>query len=1031
MSAGFPKDDELKFPSCTVVTASAGSGKTHTLTWRFLQLLLSDRVPNNSLNNILAITFTNQATREMRQRLLNNLKDLSLGADERLQQAEELLVMPRHRIVEKAGVVLSRILDNYADLQIRTIDSFMAKVFRTSSFDFGFRPDIEVVMDTRELMTDALERLMRELRVRPDLPKILDDLVKLIDETRANSQTFLWDPYSRILREIRELYSRLSSRTNDILDGGGLSELAVLRGDVAAAARKLRDTITRSGFRINKLIESDLQLAEEGQLDKVVQRTEKSAEKLVSRSSGDVRKGEYETLLPLLRGQLDEYNRLLQEFCVWKARNHYQPYVQAIRLVDRLLNRLKRQRGQIFIDDINKLLHPFLREEGAVDAYVMLGEQIYHFLIDEFQDTSPIQWANLHPLLENSLSQGGSLFVVGDTRQSIYGFRDADWRIMKRLKETREFASVGPTVVPLKTNWRSGEEIIRYTTHVFEKNIAGSEYAVAAQLSGLSEVAQDPIGKHRRQGIAETILIPWDEEQRPERQEILSLLRDCCTRGFDYGDIAILTPTNERVLEVSSWLNQATIPVLPFSNLDIRTRKITGEILALLRFLDAPVDNLAFSSFILGDLFTLNLEHENVHLSREELRRLLEEAARKGRYKSLSYKVFQSAHSGLWTSFFQELYQLVGYLPVYDILAEVFRRFRVFRLCPDEEASLVKFLEVARIFGEGETNSLKDFLRFADEEGHSSTWEVPVPPETNAVRVMTIHKAKGLEFELVIVLLYDRDERSARYFFHEEAEGTRLLWISSKLKTRVPSLGEIAAAQELNDAVDRLNKLYVVLTRAKQEMYVIGVEGEKNMGPSKFLVRENGQLTLKPRFRKQAPAQPERLAPFHHETPVLYGETSGERITFLEVNRGELVHRVLSLIEYLSDDVEETAIESLLRQLDVPAIPGLNILEVQSTLATFLKDPSIRLLFERKEGRSIRRECEYASRDGLLYRMDRVLIDPDRVTVIDFKTGESEGKEEYRKQISTYMSILGEVYPGREPRGILAYVDRLSMETIP
>ncbi|MDH4069072.1 MAG: UvrD-helicase domain-containing protein [Ignavibacteria bacterium] len=1028
MSTILPIDTNLVFPSTVVVSASAGSGKTYTLTQRLVQLLISDHVPNNGLRNILAITFTNQAAAEMRSRLIDYLKRLSLGDPDLVAEAGEYLSMSPGRIREKADTVLLRILNDFSDLQIRTIDSFMATVFKTSAFEFGHQPNLDIVFDNRPLLAEAFARLTRQLHADPTLRETLRATVRLIQETRSNRSGFLWDPYGRIEWEVKNLYSRLAAREHEVISGGGLAEGDRLKKELSAQAGRFRQALEESRLEPQSKVLKDLADAEAHHAERLLTRTRIAEEKIVKKPKGGVHASRLEAAAESLAVELRKFNDALDRYVYWYARNHFQPYIDATNFVRSTLEQLKREKGEIFIDDINRLLLPHLQESGAVDAYLMLGEQIYHFLIDEFQDTSPIQWANLRPLIENSLSQGGSLFVVGDRKQSIYGFRGADWKIMDRLMREEVFPAAKAEVRSLDDNWRSHENIILYVSHVFEETVARSSFAEPATLSGLDSVKQKPLEEHRNKGVVEVMQIDYDEESTPERSELLTLIRDCLRRGYGYRDIAILTAQNERVLEISTWLNQEGIPVLPFSSLDIRSRTVIGEILALLRFLDSPVDDLSFATFLAGDLFLANLQRDGSSSQGPGIHDFLMSTAQKPRHRRL-YISFRNEHHPLWSTYFEELFRLVGYLPLYDLLSELYRRFRVFDVFRKEEASLVRLLEVVRAFGESDRNSVRDFLEMAGEEGEQSSWQVQVPGEVEAVRVMTVHKSKGLEFPVSIVVSYDRDLRSSRYFFHDSDSGTSLLNISSGAAKNHPGLDAIYRSQKKADQVDSLNKLYVSLTRARHELFAIALRGIRDpFFPSQLLDPPPGQIEMRPPADVDRRPARQPLDIIHTMEPVTYEESGFRRAALPEMARGEFIHAVLARIRLIEADVEPTVDQSLaLFQSEMPA--GIDPSEVRRSLVQFLSTAGVEELFRRTEGRSVEVEKEFVARDGSLHRMDRVILDPNAVTVVDFKTG-GRPVAEYREQMAIYGGILRDIYPGLTCHTVVAYVDQCRVERL-
>ena len=353
---------------------------------------------------------------------------------------------------------------------------------------------------------------------------------------------------------------------------------------------------------------------------------------------------------------------------------YYTPYLRTYEGFSGILERVKRHEGKIFIEDINKKLAEYLSDERVPDVYLRLGEAIYHYLIDEFQDTSPIQWQNLLPLLDNSLSQGGSLFVVGDTKQAIYGFRDADYAIMKGVEAHNAFPSALHHVEELHTNYRSDEAVVAFTEHVFQRKVPEwDEYRAAARETGLLDYKQKVKKERSGRGYVQTCLLERNDPEPQERDKLYALLEGLTKRGYHYSDITILSSKNSDVIRITTWLNARGIPFLSYSSLDIRKRKITGEITALLNFLDSPLDDLSFATFLLGDIFHAVLkERRQGGVERAKLHDLC--FRHRKHENGPLYKAFQAEMGGLWDAYFDRLFRSSGYLPIYDLISENLRR---------------------------------------------------------------------------------------------------------------------------------------------------------------------------------------------------------------------------------------------------------------------------------------------------------------------------------------------------------------------
>ena len=338
---------------------------------------------------------------------------------------------------------------------------------------------------------------------------------------------------------------------------------------------------------------------------------------------------------------------------------------------------------------------------------------------------------------------------------------------------------------------------------------------------------------------------------------------------------------------------------------------------------------------------------------------------------------------------------------------------------------LVKILEAVKEFEGAGYNSLRDFLDFAsDGDSGESEWNMDVPKDVDAVKVMTIHKSKGLGFPVVIVLLYEDRNRGFDYFLEEDENRIRLLKITQKILISNPDFEPLYSEEVLKDKVNRLNSLYVGFTRAEEELYVIGVKGNKESYPLDILPENYFPPSARPERQEVAGTEiHETLPVLHHHRQVEIQIRSDEIMSIGERRRGEFIHRVLYFVEYMPDGFEKE-LEEIIRQVKAGTGADYSADEIKDTILAFLNHKEIRGYFSRKAGRTVRREQEFSDGEGSLFRMDRVIIDNDRITVIDFKTGsDKEAEEKYRVQMKTYLKILRELYDGRNVEGIIAYVD--------
>ncbi|MBI3005946.1 MAG: UvrD-helicase domain-containing protein [Ignavibacteriales bacterium] len=1017
----FTSDTKFSLPDLTVVTASAGSGKTRTLTLRYLQLLLSERISHNDLRNILAMTFTNNAAAEMKQRVIKYLKALALGKGEVPAEVQELVSMQGQDLRDRAEYVLEMILERFSDFQVRTIDSFLISVFQSTALEFGYAQTADITFNPDKPLAEAFAEFAHDADAQAQYSDLLRKLVSLIEQTRFSYLRFLWNPYGNMLRECQRLYRSLRMVTKPLIMEDKSSELTEIAKTIEQQGRALQKVLDESGLTISHNFQNDLNEAKQKNIEALLERTKKNRpfnKPSVKQHAGFQKYG------TTIEEELARFYGLLAQYAEVFSQSRFYPYARTMELIEGHVDEISRRDGALLLDEIHWKLKDNLTRSMVPEIYYKLGESVHHFLIDEFQDTSPIQWFNLKPLLEETLSKDGSLFVVGDTKQSIYGFRGADWTIMKRLAQGSEFGSVQPTNLDLRSNYRSLGNIVEFNRQFFCLTIPMSEYAEAAKLSDLSDVDQRVPKDRQNKGFVRVHLVPHDVEARPERAKVMKSIDDCLNRGYKYHEIAILTPENNDVIMISSWLNEhkPSIPFVSHSNLDVRRRKSVGEVIALLKFLDSPVDDLSFATFLLGKVFLGRAGSLAAESLRDEIKNLLFEVHRSERRFSPLYRVFQDKYKQHWTDLFEPLFTSVGYLPLYDLVSEAYKIFQVLALFNEEEAAHVKFLEAVRAYEQEGNNSLKEFLEYAEEKDDTDRWTMSVPAGTNAVNVMTVHKAKGLDYPVVLVFLRDKEPRLRDPQMDEGDEDVRLLSLTEKIGEKSESLQALHDEKLLVQQADALNKLYVALTRAREEMHIVCVMNEERKGPTKYLVE---QTIGKPQERELRLGLEEQQT----LTQVQYSGTlrnvavsDKRRIALKETQRGELIHELMARLEFLDTNIDRD-LESVWERVDKSRRNSFEQSEILMAVKAFLVEGEVSSFFKKDRKKTVLTEQEFVNKNGELFRCDRIVIEDGTVTVIDFKTGGQENEKEYLTQVKNYMEILREIYPTKKTQGFVAYID--------
>lgn len=419
------KVQDLSFPHLLLLEASAGTGKTQALAGRFADFLLATpkQVPNNALSQFLAITFTKKAAHEMKERILRELKEMVVGKDEKAleERAGRLGVTPE-ALARRAEEKLKEILNFYTDFQVQTIDSFTNRVIRSLTLDLGMRPEPEIVLDYKELLPYALSLLLREVgpRGKASTTQSAEAFLALLNRLRGEG--FVWDPATNLEGNFAGFLECEAKEMGRLVFRDKSKEMEKGFRDFSAALEAIRKV-----FPGVQLREELLKALEDKNLSHLLDWKYNSNTIPAKKISGD--------LYPRVEKIWISLNGIMERLALAQAQGYYHPYGGLYVGFKEKLELAKKRTGEIHLDDVGRTLARNLREEILPDVYLRMGDQLYHFLIDEFQDTNLLEWLSLLPLIKESLSKGGSLFLVGDLKQAIFMFRRGDYRIMRGLLE--------------------------------------------------------------------------------------------------------------------------------------------------------------------------------------------------------------------------------------------------------------------------------------------------------------------------------------------------------------------------------------------------------------------------------------------------------------------------------------------------------------------------------------------------------------------------------------------------------------------
>lgn len=1005
------KDSDLEFPHALLISASAGSGKTYTLTKRYVQFILSGKVPANGLENILAVTFTNNAAKEMKTRILEWLKELALNPKSpKFVETAELVDMSEKKIREKAAEAIEMILDDYSNFHIQTIDSFLTRIMSCSvaELNLPLKPDITMTYD--KLMEAALYSLFSRIGTEDFKGELIDKFLYVIPK----GKTFLWNPVSRI----RENFS-------GFMDEEGRTGREIYFNESENPEKEIRARFAKI-MKFCALVEKRVRHSDA--LKKFY---------FDARETGNITAfiSSYKFNYGIFNGNNKKYfqenwesdkfrlNAMVLKLAEINAKYHYYPYLAVYRRFLTELEKVKSGKDEtLHISDIAKKLSSYIKKENVPEIYLKIGEKINHFLVDEFQDTSRLQWDIMRPLIEEALSKRGSLFAVGDVKQAIYMFRNADYRIMKNFldvssgKAEAEYLALEPLggkleMRNLPVNYRSDGAIVSYVSRLFKERIKSLPELIDEDKTELTTFSQEPIASRLKSGNVETVVMEAESiSDGIEKDLLVSKIKESAEK-YPLSEIAVLVEKNKRIGNIVEWLTGAGIPVASLSSLDIRKRKVISELLAFSKFLETPADNLSFSVFMLSSVFQ--------KASGLSARKAEEFIFSLGKGEIL-YAAFKEKFPDIWKKLLDEIFSKVGYLPLYELMALIFSKFSLFENFPKEAAFLSKFMDASIKIEKSGASTLREFVDFASnkDEDAAKLFSVDLPAFLEAVRVMSFHKSKGLGFSAVFNVLYEERKANENMFFKETEKGAEVWHITKDLAEVSDTLKQIYKNKKDSEKIQDLNLLYVISTRARHQMTNIVVkEKPKNSRKEMNLInvfenyKTKGASQVQKKTVEKAPPPLEVFSPDIMEISKGGGKPTLE--SGKETARGNLVHDILSQIHSDSPgkiyDRRAPLYQFKFKKADII-----------KTVKDFAESPGIKDFFSRKKGREAKTEMEFIDKNGNLKRMDLVLIEKDLVKVVDFKTGHEDG--EYSKQIEEYKAILREVYK-KPVKGYIGYVD--------
>ena len=1027
------KDSKIQFPEIRVVEASAGSGKTYALAMRCLKLLfhLKREKENFPLSQILAITFTKKATAEMRARIIEFLKIIALDAyssDDQRKFFETELSAKTIELSLIASELLDDIYTHYDSFGVQTIDSFVKALISGCSYFIGLSAYFKITHDFKPHLERSFDELVDAASSNPQTKLFFEEFVDqylFVDNRRG------WNPKKDILSILKDLVSVYSNFKGELKPHSQGYELIIAtKKNVLKQAQELNSLLPEIGVHqtarkhFDKFIGIEDGLYDIDSIPKCL--TISSKQFFTSKANPS---SECELKLNRVREAVSQLAEL-------EATTVFNAYVQLYNATSKILSVIAAEQDLVFVGDLNKQAQKvFLNDEINKDEiFLRLSSRYRHFLIDEFQDTSRLQWANFFPLIDEALSIGGTLFYVGDKKQAIYRFRGGDNTLFNTA--ANDFLSSDKIVDVLDTNYRSGKNIVDFNNRLFSKNNLIrflSEYDPEMELfkqedinslvSIYASVEQNP---KFPDGYVE-----WKTVDGIKKEDIyenakieVDIVLDDVRQRFDDKDIALLVRTKDEARFFTEMLISKDIKVDSERTLNVKDNLYVCGMVDFLRFLSSPIDDRAFTAYVTNELFLSVSE-----ITADDIQDFLLEYKTKDESKtSYLYRAFMDKFPLVWSEFIQPFFRSSGLVPLYELLVSIYEKYRVEENFIDASGFFAQLLELVRI-SESEHSDITDFVEFYDglEE------ELFVKHiSSNAVTVMTIHKAKGLDFKVVIIPALKMSIKPAgkeNFHVNHQDDGMSLYRLKEKYSDCNLKLADKARQHKVRAFEDEMNTLYVALTRPRKELYCfIPPKADASKNPALMLfesdegnIGSKSSKSVKNNQRKLglndsiAPSYRPWLAKLKDEFDrSLVSDSRAKEI-------GDLCHAILEGIK-VKEDIEK--IEVLAKELDKEH--AISILCVDK-VKNLLSDQKVKsILFNSGK---VEIEKEFVDKYGDLKRVDRIMFKGKQITLLDYKQS-TKGKDKHIKQIKEYSDIIMDVYQDYSLKAYLVYIDEIKAEEV-
>ena len=1015
-----------------IYNASAGSGKTYSLVKAYLKVLLNSN-KQEPFKNILAITFTNKAVAEMKERIIDTLKEFSnaeiLNAynsmfDELCAELNETPEVLHH----KSKQLLYSILKNYAAFDVSTIDKFTQKIIRTFAFDLKLPVNFEVELDTESLLNKAVDNLISRAGSDQQLTKLLIEFaIEKTDDDKSWDIAYDFNKIAKLLINENDIpyLEGLKDKTLDdfkALKNNLQKRIKSAETEIIATATKALNLISESGLEYSDFSRSTLpnHFLKASQLDLMRLYDNKLEENLSERKNIynktlDSNLAEtIDAILPQLETNYLSLKQLVFQHKFFSNFYKNTTPLSVLNLINQELNLIKNEQNKILISEFNAIVSQEVKHQPVPFIYERIGEKFKHYFIDEFQDTSQMQWENLIPLIGNALSaENASAMIVGDAKQAIYRWRGgkADQFIDLFNNKVNPFTTPAE-VKSLDTNYRSSKAIIEFNNSFFE-HLSDSMFSNENHKDLFKNSKQNVYSDQKGLVNVSFLNITKDDDRDTAyTEQVLKQIKQCIALGYSYSDITILVRKGKEGIAIANYLSDQEINIISSETLALERSPEVNFIIAFLNDLMNPFSKefKVELLYFLADKFNITNKHdfytEHIHLNGDAF------------YKSFADFGITINHN--------ELLQL----PIYELVETLIYQFK---LVENSNAYVQFFLDFIFTYANKNTSNIADFLAYYEQKREKL--KIISSDDKDAVQIMTIHKSKGLEFPVVIFPYADLDiykELEPKVWFPLDADAYNgFSHALLNYNKDVVNFGEqglnIHNEHQAELELDNINILYVAHTRAVEQLHVISsvnfdAKGNLNINDKlysglfiNYLQHiekwSDNQLDYSfgteettistPQLNDESFLQNHFISIPKKEHNIniltkagLLWDTSQKEA----IEKGNLLHEIMAQIK-TSNDID-VVLDSF---LSTGIINSEQHIEFIQLLNTLVNHPKLSPYFSQEY--TIYNERDIITKNGHILRPDRVVVnETNHAIIIDYKTGKPDKK--HAQQLQTYQDAF-------------------------